>query len=187
MSSPIPFTPKDPEGAKLDLVVEALRCGCRVQLRVWGVSMLPSLWPGDLVTLQAATLDDVFPGDVGLVRNQRCFLHRVVAKQSDENGVSFITRGDAMPDNDPTIAAAELLGRVTAVHRANRRLVPARRLSLVDSAVGWMLCRSDRLRGLALRLHAARLYGWRHVGQRGWSGWFEKALGFSRTSVSRQP
>lgn len=187
MPSPMPLTPKDPEHSKLDLVVEALRCCGKVQLRVWGISMLPSLWPGDLVTLQTETPDGFILGDIALaVRNHRCFVHRVVATQLSEDGVFFTTRGDAMPDNDPTVTPAELLGRVVAVHRANRTFVPARRLSLADSAVGWMLYRSDRLRGFALRLHASHLYEWRHVGQRVWLGSFKNVLVFSRTSVPRQ-
>jgi hypothetical protein len=187
MRSPVPFAPKDREEFKLGLAVEALRRGGRVQLRVWGVSMLPSLWPGDLVTVQAAMPNDIMPGDIGLVlRNKRCFIHRVVAKQISDGGVSFIMRGDAMPDNDPIVVAAEFLGRVIAVRRANRRFVPARRVSLANSAVRWILCRSDRLRSLSLRLHAARLYGWKHVGQPGRLGSFENAFGFSGTSVSRQ-
>lgn len=187
MSSSIPLTPKDREEFKLDLVVEAFRrCG-RVQLRVWGMSMFPSLWPGDVVTVQTATPKELLLGDIGLVLcKKRCFLHRVVATQSSESGVSFLTRGDAMPDYDPDMADAELLGRVVAVRRANRSFVPARRVSLADAAAGWILCRSDLFRNLALRFHAARLHNWKHFGQRIWPGSFEKALGNSRTSVSRQ-
>lgn len=187
MSSPIPLTPRDPEDFKLHLVVEALRrCG-RVQLRVWGVSMLPSLWPGDLVTVKTATPKELLLGDIGLVLcNKRCFLHRVIATQSSESSVSFLTRGDAMPDNDPNMADAELLGRVVAIRRANRSFVPVRRVSLADAAAGWILCRSDLFRSLALRFHAARQHGCTHVGPPVWQGSFEKALGGSRTSVSRQ-
>lgn len=186
MSSPIAWVPKDPEEAKLDLVVEALHRCSRVQLRVWGMSMLPSLWPGDLVTLQTTTPEQIIPGDIGLVLgNKRFFIHRVIAKQGSQSGLSFITRGDALPDNDPSIAGAELLARVIAVRRANREFVPACRVSLADSAVGWILCRSDILRGLALRLHAARLYGWKRLRQSGWLG-FENSLRRPRSSVSRQ-
>ncbi len=148
--------------------------------------MLPSLWPGDLLAIQSTTQSDVIPGDIVLVlRNKHCFIHRLVQKQPGENCVCFITRGDAMPDNDPPIAAAELLGRVIDVHRGNRSFVPSRRVSLVRSAVAWMLCHSDLFRGLALRLHAAHLQGWRRAG-RGFSDSLGTVRGTPGISVSRQ-
>jgi len=158
VSSSIPLAPGGAQEAKLDLVVEALRRSGKVQLRVWGMSMLPSLWPGDVVTVKAATPEDVVLGDIGLVlRNKRCFIHRIVATKLSQDGQSFITRGDAMPDDDPSTADAELLGRVVAVRRANRIFVPGRRVSSTDSAIGWIACRSDVLRSLALKFHAVRL------------------------------
>lgn len=187
MRSPDPLPLKDQGEFKLDLVMKALRRRGRVQLRVWGVSMLPSLWPGDLLTLQTATPEDVIPGDIGLVvRNKRCFIHRVVAKQIGEDSISFVTRGDAMPDNDP-IAAAEFLGLVTAVRRADRTFVPARRLSLARSVVGWILCRSYHLRFLSLRLHAMWLYGWNHLVRPRRLGPLEIAPPAPRNSMVRQP
>jgi len=164
----MPLAPNDREDCKLGLTVEALRrCGT-VRLRAWGTSMLPTLWPGDLLTVQAATRDHVIPGDIVLVlRDKRCFVHRLVAQQASADRVSVITCGDAMPDHDPPAAATELLGRVIGVRRGNRNFLSSRRLSLWHSALAWVLCRSDRLRGLALLIHAARLHGLRHGGRLG--------------------
>lgn len=157
MSTPlVSSTPKDREDLKLGLFVDALRRGGEARLRAWGASMLPSLWPGDQLTLQNVTQDEVVPGDIVLViRGKRCFIHRVVAQQTGESGSSLITRGDAMPGNDPPSAAAEFLGRVVSVRRGNRNFVPAPRVSFVHAATAWLLSRSDRLRNLALRIHAA--------------------------------
>ena len=54
-----------------------------------------------------------------------------------------------MPQNDPPVAASELLGRVAGIGRANRSFVPSRRVSLLQSALAKMLCHSDRIRVLA--------------------------------------
>jgi hypothetical protein len=35
---------------------------------------------------------------------------------------------------------------VVCICRANRSFVPSRRISLLHSALAWMLCRSDRFR-----------------------------------------
>lgn len=150
---------EDREDVKLNLAVEALRCCGEVRLKARGMSMLPSLWPGDLLTVQAVSQHEVVPGDIVLVmRERRCFIHRLVGIQASGNGVHIITSGDAMPHCDP-VTSTQLLGRVTRVQRANRSFVPSSRISLADSAAAWILRRSSRCRNLAVRFHAARLRG----------------------------
>jgi signal peptidase I len=154
----MPQMPKDPEDQKLGLAAKMLRSRNTVRLRAWGASMLPSVWPGDLLTIESAACDEVVPGDIVLVmREHRFVVHRLVEMQRDQGRVSWITRGDAMPNNDPPAAASELLGRVASIHRAQRSFVPSRRVSPLRSALAWMLCRWDRFRNLALRIHAVRL------------------------------
>jgi len=120
---------------KLGLAAEMLRRRGTVRLELRGTSMLPCLWPGDLLTIQNAVHDEVVPGDI-----------------------SWITRGDGVPHSDPPVAASELLGRVTGIRRANRSFVPSRRISLLQSALAWMLRRWDHFRSLALLIHTARLH-----------------------------
>ncbi|MGA7892843.1 MAG: S24 family peptidase [Candidatus Sulfotelmatobacter sp.] len=146
------------EDPKLGLAAEMLRgCGT-VRLELRGTSMLPSLWPGDLLTIQCAARDEIVPGDIVLVmRDNRFFVHRLIEKQQVQDCILWITKGDAVPHDDPPVAASELLGRVTGVRRGNRSFVPSRRVSLMHSAMAWMLCRWDHFRSVALRIHAARL------------------------------
>ena len=154
----MPYTLETREDPKVGLAAEMLRdCG-KVRLKEWGASMLPSVWPGDLLTIQSVAHDEVVPGDIVLVlRDNRFFIHRLVERQQVQDCISWITRGDAVPDNDPPVATSELLGRVAGIRRANRSFVPSRRVSLLRSALAWTLCRSDRFRNLTLRVHAARL------------------------------
>jgi hypothetical protein len=120
--------------------------------------MLPSVWPGDLLTIQSVSYDEVAPGDIVLtLRDNRFFVHRLVERRQVQDRLLWITRGDAMPDCDPPGAASELLGRVTGIRRGNRSLVPSRRVSLFHSVLAWMLCRWDGFRSLALHFHAALL------------------------------
>jgi len=120
--------------------------------------MLPSVWPGDLLTIQSAAHDEVVPGDIVLMmRENRFVVHRLVERRRDRDRFLWITKGDAMPDNDPPEVASELLGRVAGIHRMNRSFVPSRRVSPLYSVLSWMLCRWDRFRNLSLRIHAARL------------------------------
>src|SRR6202163_1814360 len=89
------------------LVADALRrFGQSVRLRVHGESMLPALWPGDVVEIAGCSLEDVRPGEIVLARRDgRLFLHRLVGRfdgPSTPNG--FLLRGDSMPAPDPQFA-----------------------------------------------------------------------------------
>lgn len=155
---PIPPAREAHEDPRLGLAAEMLRGQGSVHLRVWGTSMLPSVWPGDMLTIQSLAHDEIVPGDIVLVqRDRRFFIHRLVEKRQAQDCTSWITRGDAMPDDDPPAAAFELLGRVTCIRRGNRSFVPSRRVSLIHLAMARVLCRWGRVRGLALNIHAARL------------------------------
>lgn len=143
---------------KLGLAAEMLRSRGTVQVKAWGTSMLPSAWPGDLLTIQGVTRDEIVEGDIVLVlRDNRFLIHRLVEKRRDEDGISWITRGDAMPHDDPAAAASEILGRVAGIRRGRRSFVPGRRVPPLHFVLGWMLCRWERFRNVALRIHAARL------------------------------
>jgi hypothetical protein len=153
----MPLTPDPHIDGKLDLVAETLRSNGTIQLKAWGASMLPSLWPGDLLTIQAAKRHEFAAGDIALIlRDNRFFIHRLFAMRKTENRFEWITRGDAMPQSDPPVALSELLGRVIRIRRGNRNLVPSPRVSIFDSLLAWMLCRSDQVRNLALHIHSMR-------------------------------
>jgi hypothetical protein len=154
---PAPFPLETSEDLKLDLAAQILRSRGAVRLKARGTSMLPSVWPGDLLTIQSTAHDEIIPGDIVLVmRDDRFLIHRLVDRQPEQDHFSWVTKGDAMPHNDPPVAASELLGRVASIHRAHRSFAPGRRVSLFHSALAWMLCRWDRFRNLTLRIHAVR-------------------------------
>ena len=155
----MPYMLEAPADTKLGLAAELLRGRGTFHLKARGASMLPSVWPGDLVTIQSAADDEVVPGDIVLVlRDNRFFVHRLVERRLVQDCLLLIMRGDAMPHNDLPAAASQLLGRVTRIRRGNRSLVPTRRVSVFQSAVAWVLCHCDRFRNLMLHLHAASLH-----------------------------
>lgn len=128
-----------------ELAAESLRITGRLRLRVRGESMLPTLWPGDVVEIASCSLDDVRTGQVALaLREGRFFLHRVVAR-SPAGG--FLLRGDSMPDADPEFPIGALIGRLASSPRA---LLPWPRV------IGQLLCYCGPVRRLALRVHASR-------------------------------
>jgi hypothetical protein len=177
---------EDRENPKLGLAAEMLRCHGAVQLKAWGTSMLPSLWPGDLLTIQSAAHDEVISGDIVLVkRDNRFLVHRLVERRRVRDCPSWITRGDAMPHNDPLAGASELLGRVAGVRRGNRSFVPSRRISRLHSTLAWMLCRWDCFRSLTLRIHAACLQAGSTHARQSFRSVFGAVRGISGTTPSR--
>ena len=135
------------------LAVEALRHTGRLRLQVRGESMLPALWPGDVVEITACSLDGVRHGEIVLAfREGRLFLHRFLAHR-EPNG--FLTRGDSMPGPDPVFQADALLGKLMHVvregHTVSALVQPWSRV------VGVFLCHCSSARRAALRFH-----GWRN-------------------------
>jgi Peptidase S24-like len=153
------------------LIVEALRRSGHlrqsVRLRVHGESMLPVLWPGDVVEIASCSLEEVRPGEIVLARREgRLFLHRFVGRFNDPctpNG--FLLRGDSMPGPDPQFPSEALLGRLVQKVDEGRAvcataLRPGFRAKWFgvkwSRALGMLLCYCGLARSLALKLHSRR-------------------------------
>jgi signal peptidase I len=142
---------------RCSLAAEALQSWSVLKLRATGVSMLPTLWPGDLITVRSVPPEQVEPGEIVLyMRQNRFFIHRIVSKDLTRDEAFLVTRGDCMAEDDPPIERSELLGKVTEVRRASSILVPSRKLSPFHRLLAWMLCHWDLFRRVGLRLGARR-------------------------------
>src|SRR5207237_9662358 len=72
------------EATKCDLASQVLRSTGELRLRALGLSMLPSLWPGDILSIQSCTFEDVARGDIVLCSREGQFvIHRIVGKSED--------------------------------------------------------------------------------------------------------
>jgi len=150
--------PATGEDHKLNLAAEILRSGGTIRMKVLGTSMLPSIWPGDVLTVEGTPCEQLVPGDIVLAaRDARFFVHRLIAKSSQPGSSDWITRGDSLSHDDPPVAASHLLGRVSAIQRKNRWIAPSRQVSIVGHALAWMLCHWDSLRSVALHIHSLRM------------------------------
>jgi hypothetical protein len=119
--------------------------------------MVPSIHPGDLVSVQRAGLSEISPGEIALyLREGRLFAHRVVARAGSAEQPLLIMRGDRLRHNDSPVCASELLGRVHLIERGQRRLQPVTVLSLWERMILRLLRFSDRATYLYLRLDAGR-------------------------------
>lgn len=145
-------------------VSNALACGLagevvrrfgEVRLRVFGTSMVPSILPGDLISVRRADLHEISIGEVVLYRHPAGLAaHRVVAKADVSNEAFLITRGDRLCQNDPPVSASELLGRVTSIERGRRRIHRLTGLSRFEQLIARFLQSSNRATSVYLRLAA---------------------------------
>jgi signal peptidase I len=143
--------------AKCELAQKTLRRFGSLRLRVTGFSMLPSVWPGDLLLIRRQEMEQIYPGDIVLfARHGRLIAHRVAFKTDDRQTPSLITRGDALPSQDSAISPADLLGKVSGILRAGEWILPPRRLSFAARTVAMLVSRSGRAAGILSRLRASR-------------------------------
>jgi hypothetical protein len=104
--------------ARLDLAAEVLHRFGEVRFVAHGSSMIPSIYPGDLLTVRSESIAEARTGEIVLfLLGGRFFVHRVMRKWPERNRIVFATRGDALTQEDPSVDSTQLLGRVTLILR----------------------------------------------------------------------
>jgi|SRR5437667_7520464 len=122
-----------------------------VCLRVTGTSMLPSVWPGDILTISRTDMATVRPGQIALFTcNGWLLAHRVVGKVGRRGEQFLITRGDSLSRVDPPVSSGELLGTITSIVRGGRRITPRFHLTFYQRALSFILRHSDRSTSMLL-------------------------------------
>lgn len=108
---------------EMSLAEEVLRSYGRLRILARGSSMIPTIFPGDVLLVEHSLFQRLRPGDVALAqRDGRFFAHRVVRLTALGGSPRVITCGDALNQEDPAFFHDEILGRVTTVVRGGRRI-----------------------------------------------------------------
>jgi len=149
-----------------ELVSESVQISGAASLRVTGSSMLPAVWPGDVITVEQCEFSDLHPGQIVLHRKQqKLTVHRITRIASDH----LITRGDSLPCYDPPVQPSEIVGRVVRVLRDGRVI------SLEQSFPQRITARLLRSSSVARRLTVAVVRRARHAGDR-MTPWFKLSI-----------
>lgn len=127
--------------AGCELAAEVLRAFGSLRLRATGTSMLPAIWPGDVLSIKGHAATEVLPGDIVLFRRDgRLVAHRCVERTIRECQVQWVTRGDSVEGSDDPVSSSEFLGKITTIERGLWKIDP--HPSLLNRAVAWVLRRS---------------------------------------------
>jgi signal peptidase I len=137
-----------------DVAAEVLRCSGSLTLQATGLSMLPTIWPGDILTVTPATAAHVECGDIVLFSNSCRFVaHRITEKTGDIENVRMVTQGDAMSAADAPIHENQLLGRISLIVRDGRGIDPRKNLGRSERALARLLSRSQTAARVVVGIH----------------------------------
>jgi hypothetical protein len=143
--------------ARLNLAAEVLHRFGEVRFVAHGSSMIPSIYPGDLLIVRSESIADARCGEIVLfLLGGRFFVHRVMRKWPERNRIVFATRGDALTQEDPSVDGSQLLGRVTSILRHGKQVKLATRLNAWTKLLRWGVRNSDTFAKTLLAAHLLR-------------------------------
>ena len=138
------------ESVRCHLAAESLRATGALRLRAIGSSMLPAVWPGEILYIESRKIDHVRIGEIAAFKCYgKMVIHRVIEiRNSEARGLTLIARGDSLRRNDPPIGQAELLGVVVGLERRGRVLRPSEHRTVTERIAGAALGRWPRFASL---------------------------------------
>ncbi len=100
-----------------ELVADVARSFGEVRLRVTGASMIPAIWPGDIITVRRRQIAELQLGQIVLCRQDRELVaHRITCIHDN----LLITRGDSLLCEDPPVKESDIVGEVIGLLRNGR-------------------------------------------------------------------
>jgi hypothetical protein len=150
-------TPQSNQETRLHLAAEVLHRFGEVRFVAHGSSMIPAIYPGDLLTVRSESIANARSGEIVLfLLGGRFFVHRVMRKWPERSRVVFATRGDALTQEDPSVDGSQLLGRVTSILRRGRPVKFASRANPWTKFLRWGVRNSATFAKTLLAAHLLR-------------------------------
>src|ERR1022692_377130 len=88
-----------------ELAAEVLHCFGSLRLRAVGGSMIPAVWPGDILSVRTEDVVKALPGDIVVFRRDgRLVTHRLVERTTRRDRIQWVTRGDRVRNNDTPVS-----------------------------------------------------------------------------------
>lgn len=144
----------EPNALKFDLAGEVLLSSGSLRLRVNGWSMLPLIWPGDVIVVEHLKESDIEVGDIVVFRLESRFVaHRVLETGGRAASEWVLTQGDALASPDVPIKRQQILGRVSSILRNGRCFEATNGSRRSERVLARVLRRSPRAARTMARVH----------------------------------
>jgi hypothetical protein len=152
---------------EMALAEEVLKSYGNLRIVARGSSMIPTIFPGDILFVERDPLARLRPGQIVLAsRGGRFFAHRIARLTALGGAPRVITRGDGLLDDDPAFFHEEILGHVTSVVRGQKQMELGGPDDLKRSKVlRWWIRNSDVVATGVLWLHSLRSRGLSRLGE----------------------
>jgi signal peptidase I len=138
---------------RLQLAADVIRSSGELRLSVRGSSMVPTILPGDVLIIERADVREMGDGEIVLcARGNRFVIHRLLGRAEPGGGPRWITRGDALKENDPPVGRDDVLGRVMRIERKGKSWNPPKPSSSAR-LVQWLVRHSGALMTALLWWH----------------------------------
>lgn len=145
------------EEVERTLAAEVLRHYGELRFVARGSSMIPSVYPGDLLTVRREQESATRRGELVLcVRENRFLLHRITRQCPKDGRLMFATQGDALRHEDPLVERDQLLGRVTSIVRLGKRIDSPQKENSWMRFLRWCVRNSQAVATSLLRWHSLR-------------------------------
>ncbi len=141
---------------RASVAVEALARARRVAMRLYGASMVGTIWPGDVVVFERCKVEQVRVGQVVLYRREgRLVAHRVMEISRASGKTWLVTRGDALRGDDLPVRGEDVLGQAILLQREGRTAGSiAWQRSTMQALLGGIVARSALACQVVLRARA---------------------------------
>lgn len=149
---------------KLELGADVLRSFGELRFVARGASMIPAIFPGDVLLVRHQLLGAIRCGDVALCSSNGHFCaHRVLRVENARKESAIVTCGDALRDEDAPVTCGEFLGRVYAIIRRGKRIDLAKEPGFLLRGIASLARHSDFLSCCILRYNS---FLWAIAGRR---------------------
>ncbi len=150
------------QAIKLELATEVLRSSGELRFVASGASMVPAVFPGDILIVRNQPIERARCGDVALwSREGRFYAHRVVRTAKAGERAAIVTRGDALNQDDAPVESDEFLGHVCGVVRRGKHVDLGASPNVGALIVRFLVRRSDGVTKCLLLYSSLR---WRLAG-----------------------
>lgn len=105
------------------VILQQLRAGKKIALRISGRSMHPLIREGSSVSVEACDPESLSIGDIVTCERDEFYVtHRVLCVMRRSNGTIVLTKGDNELIIDRPVSTGQILGKVIAVKRGDQTL-----------------------------------------------------------------